>query len=97
MVNNMRHSISLDTIMNSIVGYKEVTKQHGFAEVGDGDLPWSRRYVNSDGIIIEFNASGWVMKDEGGIECSQGRTHKELQAYLLSSKTKEELIAMLLK
>lgn len=87
---------SLGDILDSILGYRQIIEENGFKEDGLGDLSWSHRYINEKGDALEFNASGWVLYDASGAEPHIGRTHQQLREHFLQTKTKEELILLLM-
>lgn len=86
-------SISLGSIMDSIQGYRRIFEQFSYKETGTGTRPWSARYEDAHGNVIDFNSHGWDLFM--GENFYSGRNHKELKAKLLSDCTKEQLIKML--
>jgi len=65
-------------MLDGIVKYEAILKQHGFDLVGDGTLPWSHRFVHADGTYVERNASKWEMRTAQDELIDEGRNQDDL-------------------
>ena len=90
-------TISLDSIFDKIVGYEDTLKENGYINNGSGKLPWSTNYKHENGTSIDVRGSDWTMYDTTGSVITSGRNHIDLKRNFLSTKTKDELIDLLLK
>ena len=90
--------MDLGTILDGIQDYNKVFAQFGYVHTKlTGSSPWSMRVTHADGSAIEFRATDWVYKGPRvGVTVIAGRNAKDLRAFLLEGKTREELMQMLL-